>query len=84
MSKLALIYLSQTIHLDILKYTDAWFRLRNAGIVKIPLSFAIAMVVSLLLLGVLTVDRSLPVYEGELEAPGLRQQMEIYRDSFGI
>src|SRR5688572_28639455 len=42
------------------------------------------MVVSLLLLGVLTVDRSLPVYEGELEAPGLRQQMEIYRDSFGI
>jgi cation/acetate symporter len=47
-STLLLIYLSPTIQLDILKNTDAWFPLRNPGIVTIPLSFAIAIGVSLL------------------------------------
>ena len=46
--------------------------------------FTIAVAASLLLLGVLTVDRSLPEYEGQMEVPGLAQQLEIYRDSFGI
>ena len=46
-SALGLIFLSPTIQMDILKNTDAWFPLRNPGIVTIPLSFAIAIVVSL-------------------------------------
>jgi cation/acetate symporter len=33
---------------DILHHSDAWFPLRNPGIVSIPLSFAVAIVVSLL------------------------------------
>jgi cation/acetate symporter len=33
---------------DILKNADAWFPLRNPGIVTIPLSFAVAVLVSLL------------------------------------
>jgi cation/acetate symporter len=45
---LALIYLSPTIQIDILGHADAWFPLRNPGIVTIPLSFAVAIVVSLL------------------------------------
>jgi cation/acetate symporter len=47
-STLALIYLSPTIQIDVLKHTDAWFPLRNPGIVTIPLSFVIAIAVSLL------------------------------------
>ena len=47
-SSIALIYLSPTIQVDILKNPEAWFPLRNPGIVTIPLSFAIAIVVSLL------------------------------------
>jgi len=47
-STLALIYLSPTIQLDILKHADAWFPLRNPGIVTIPLSFIVAIGVSLL------------------------------------
>jgi cation/acetate symporter len=47
-STVALIYLSPTIQIDILKNTEAWFPLRNPGIVTIPLSFAVAIVVSLL------------------------------------
>jgi cation/acetate symporter len=47
-STLLLIYLSPTIQLDILKNTEAWFPLRNPGIVTIPLSFAVAIAVSLL------------------------------------
>jgi cation/acetate symporter len=47
-STLVLIYLSPTIQLDILKNTDAWFPLRNPGIVTIPLSFIVAIGVSLL------------------------------------
>ena len=47
-STLVLIYLSPTIQIDVLKNTDAWFPLRNPGIVTIPLSFATAIVVSLL------------------------------------
>jgi len=45
---LLLIYFSPTIQLDILHHPDAWFPLRNPGIVSIPLSFAVAIVVSLL------------------------------------
>ena len=44
---LALIYLSPTIQIDILKHADAWFPLRNPGIVTIPLSFIVAIGVSL-------------------------------------
>jgi cation/acetate symporter len=47
-STIALIYLSPTVQIDILKHTEAWFPLRNPGIVTIPLSFAVAIVVSLL------------------------------------
>ena len=47
-STLALIYLSPTIQLDILKNAEAWFPLRNPGIVTIPLSFIVAIGVSLL------------------------------------
>jgi cation/acetate symporter len=47
-STLLLIYLSPAIQIDILGNTDAWFPLRNPGIVTIPLSFAVAIGVSLL------------------------------------
>jgi cation/acetate symporter len=48
LSTLLLIYLSPTIQLDILKHAEAWFPLRNPGIVTIPLSFIVAIGVSLL------------------------------------
>lgn len=48
LSTLVLIYLSPAIQIDILKHESAWFPLRNPGIVSIPLSFAVAIVVSLL------------------------------------
>ena len=47
-STLLLIYLSPTIQVDILKAESAWFPLRNPGIVTIPLSFVVAVLVSLL------------------------------------
>ena len=47
-SSLALIYLSPTIQIDILKHATAWFPLRNPGLVSIPLSFVVAIAVSLL------------------------------------
>ena len=45
---LLLIYLSPVIQMDILKETNAWFSLRNPGIVTIPGSFLVGIVVSLL------------------------------------
>jgi cation/acetate symporter len=48
LSALLLIYFSPTIQVDILRNTDAWFPLRNPGIVSIPLSFVVAIGVSLL------------------------------------
>jgi cation/acetate symporter len=45
-SSLTLIYLSPTIQIDILKNATAWFPLRNPGLVSIPLSFLVAIVVS--------------------------------------
>jgi cation/acetate symporter len=45
---LALIYLSPTIQVDILKHDAALFPLRNPALITIPLSFLIAIVVSLL------------------------------------
>jgi cation/acetate symporter len=45
---LTLIYLSPTIQVDILKHESAVFPLRNPALITIPLSFAIAIVVSLL------------------------------------
>lgn len=47
-SSLALIYLSPTIQVDILKHESAWFPLRNPALVTIPLSFLTAIVVSML------------------------------------
>ena len=47
-SALVLIYLSPAIQVDILKHTEAWFPLRNPGIVTIPLSFLVAVVVSVM------------------------------------
>ena len=47
-STLVLIYLSPTIQIDVLKNAEAWFPLRNPGIITIPLSFATALAVSLL------------------------------------
>ena len=47
-SSLALIYFSPTLQIDILKNADAAFPLRNPGLVSIPLSFVLAIVVALL------------------------------------
>ena len=47
-STLVLIALSPTIQIDILGNTDAWFPLRNPGVVTIPLAFIVAIGVSLL------------------------------------
>jgi cation/acetate symporter len=47
-ASLTLIYLSPTIQLDVLKHSAAWFPLRNPGLVSIPLSFAVAVIVSML------------------------------------
>jgi cation/acetate symporter len=47
-STLLLIYLSPTIQIDILRQPTAWFPLRNPGLVTIPLSFVVGIVVSLL------------------------------------
>ena len=46
-STLALIWFSPTIQVDILGRTDAWFPLKNPALLTIPLSFAVAMFVSL-------------------------------------
>jgi cation/acetate symporter len=45
---LGLIYLSPAIQIDVLKHEAAIFPLRNPGVVTIPLSFAAAIIVSLL------------------------------------
>ena len=45
---LALIWLSPTIQVDVLKQADAWFPLKNPALITIPLSFAAGIVVSLL------------------------------------
>jgi cation/acetate symporter len=45
-STIVLIYLSPTIQVDMFK-SEAWFPLRNPGIVTIPLAFAVAILVSL-------------------------------------
>ena len=47
-SALILIYLSPTVQVDILKQPTAWFPLRNPGLVTIPLSFLVGIVVSLI------------------------------------
>ena len=47
-STVTLIWLSPTMQIDVLGNTEAWFPLRNPGIVTIPLSFATAIVVWLL------------------------------------
>lgn len=46
-SAVTLIFLSPTIQVDVLGGIDAWFPLRNRGIVSIPLSFLVAIGVSL-------------------------------------
>lgn len=46
-SALLLIYLSPTIQVDILEQPEAWFPLRNPGLITIPLSFVVGIVVSL-------------------------------------
>jgi cation/acetate symporter len=45
---LTLIWLSPTIQIDILKHESALFPLRNPGIVTIPLSFVVAIALSLI------------------------------------
>jgi cation/acetate symporter len=47
-STVALIWLSPTIQVEVFGNAEAWFPLRNPGIVTIPLSFAVAVGVSLL------------------------------------
>src|SRR6185503_13059631 len=42
---LALIYLSPTVQIDILKHEAAWFPLKNPALVTMPLSFAAGIVV---------------------------------------
>ena len=47
-SALVLIYFSPAIQIDILKHSSALFPLKNPGLVTIPLSFIVGIVVSLL------------------------------------
>jgi cation/acetate symporter len=47
-SALILIYFSPLIQVDILKHTEALFPLKNPGLVTIPLSFVVGIVVSIL------------------------------------
>jgi cation/acetate symporter len=47
-SSLVLIYLSPTIQVTILKHASAPFPLKNPGLISIPLSFLVGIVVSLL------------------------------------
>jgi cation/acetate symporter len=47
-SAVVLIYLSPAIQIDVLKHTSAIFPLKNPGLVTIPLSFIVGIVVSLL------------------------------------
>jgi cation/acetate symporter len=47
-SSLALIYLSPTIQVDVLKNPAALIPLRNPGLISIPLSFAVAIAVAML------------------------------------
>jgi cation/acetate symporter len=47
-STILLIYLSPTVQIDILKNSSALFPLKNPGIVTIPLSFIVGIVVSLM------------------------------------
>jgi cation/acetate symporter len=48
LATVALIWLSPTIQVDILKHESAMFPMRNPGLVTIPLSFVAAIAVSLL------------------------------------
>jgi cation/acetate symporter len=48
LSALVLIYLSPTIQVSVLGREDAWFPLRNPGLVTIPLAFVVGIVASLL------------------------------------
>ncbi|MGZ6124262.1 MAG: solute symporter family protein, partial [Myxococcales bacterium] len=45
---LALIYLSPTVQIDLLKHATAWFPLKNPALVTIPLSFAVGILHMLL------------------------------------
>jgi len=56
-SSLLLIYLSPTIQVDILKQSTAIFPLKNPGLVSIPLSFIVGIVVSLLSTEQLAADK---------------------------
>lgn len=47
-SALVLIYLSPAIQVDVLKHASAFFPLKNPGLITIPLSFIVGIVVSLL------------------------------------
>ena len=47
-SALVLIYLSPAIQIDILKHSSALFPLKNPGLVTIPLSFIVGIVISIL------------------------------------
>jgi cation/acetate symporter len=57
LSSLLLIYLSPTIQIDILKQATAAFPLKNPGLVSIPLSFIVGIVVSLLSTEQLAADK---------------------------
>jgi cation/acetate symporter len=47
-SAVVLIFLSPTVQVDLLKNTEAFFPLKNPGVITIPLSFVVGVVVSLL------------------------------------
>jgi cation/acetate symporter len=47
-STVGLIAMSPAIQMDILGHSEAWFPLRNPGLVTIPLAFIVAIAVSLL------------------------------------
>jgi cation/acetate symporter len=71
LSSIVLISLSPTIQVDILGGASAYFPLRNPGIVAIPLSFLVGIVVSLL-----TTDRTASANfdESQLVLAGLKRR----------
>src|SRR3954464_8651038 len=70
LATLLLIYLSPTIQVDILHRATAWFPLKNAGRLTIPLSFLIGVVVSLFGARAQVRDRALDRRMHLGEAPG--------------
>ncbi len=73
-SALLLIYLSPTIQIDMLKHAAALFPLRNPGLVTIPLSFIVGILVSKLFPEKEAFDRFAEVQQRVHLGPGLEAE----------